>query len=308
MPAPKNVRGTRRSNLIRLQIQSWSPYKNTGIYTHWVGGDIGVWFWDQDAVLEAMRSIEADPKEFTVVPEPALQPHPENGISYIHGLEGFAAQVWNQDEVISSRWWKAQPTEQQWHDFLRTGHCDLIDLPEPGPRPEWLTSPWPKHEILDQLAFDVDTIKRYLPAFFLVLLAPILFFMAKITHLGIASSLIASKSSALSKTYGPLFNDKRKAEQNVVDIRKILEVAPCPQPLELLKLIAEKLPPTDAHIVDMRYQKQMLSFTLLSEQKLDATFFVRVLETIPVIESVSTEPGKQKNTLTLTMKVKKKWA
>lgn len=307
MPAPKGVRGARRTNLIRLQIQSWSPYKNTGVYTHWVGGDISVWFWDQDAVLNAMQSIEADPKEFHVVPEPVLQPIPEEGITYIAGLEGFSAQVCKNHEVISSRWWKTEPSAQQWQDFLRTGHVDGTGKPAASERPAWLSAPWAKHEILDQFAFDVDTIRRYLPVFGLLLLAPLLFFMAKITHLGIAASVISVKSDKLSKTYGPLFNDKRQAEQNAIAIRKILEVAPYPQPLEILKLLAEKLPPTDARIVDIRFQKQMLTLTLISDQKLDATFFVRVFETIPLIENVSTEPGKQKNTLTLNMKVKKKW-
>ena len=303
---PQDVKGTRRTNLLRLQINSISPYANPGIYTHLIGDHVNVWIWDNNKVEDAIDSTGSKPSQFSIVPETSLKEPLKDGIRLIQGLEGVEGQVWTDGSLINSRWWLKAPTDEDWKLFTRTAGV-TSDLPEVQARAPWLKSAWTKNNALQEFAFSTEMLVEYLPYAAVFIIAPLLFLLTHSIHMNFKVSSIDSALIQLEKEIEPTLKNKKQAEEYARKIKQLLALSPYPEPLQLLTFIAEKLPPNDAQVTKMRYQKQKLFITLASSHSLDASFYVKLFEKSPTFENVSAQTDQNQNELNLTLSVKKIW-
>ena len=104
---PGRGRKPMQATLLKLKQQAASPDNMFHVSPDYHGKSGGAW---EYPVMEnyAGRSI----------PESLLYPSMSNGSRLLKNLSGFEGQVWKDESLIASRWWKNQPSDEAWKKFI----------------------------------------------------------------------------------------------------------------------------------------------------------------------------------------------
>jgi hypothetical protein len=131
---------------LRLQVEAWRPFANTGARLALLGEDGIALAWDASAAQQQLRADGLAPERCQFLPETLVQPAGADGLRLLRCAEGFEAQRWSDGFLRASRWWADPLTAQDWQEFVHaSGAGDAGSTP---PEPQELgiaTGAWVKH-------------------------------------------------------------------------------------------------------------------------------------------------------------------
>lgn len=302
---PGNLAGNRRLNYIRTQVHSLSPFDQTDFCLDWGPKTVGVWFWDKAMVQAELDKLKE--KQARVIPETCLKTNRNNGLCFVHCLDGFEGQIWHKGTLVSSRYWAQQPTQSDWTLFTRSSPLvaptESITL-DTQPFSE---KPWIHQGGLSQLTFDKATAIQLAPIPLIVLAAITGFYLSYDIHIATRIASLNRKITKIEEQSAPLISAKEKTLQRSKQVLKILSYNPYPSPLALLDRIGSFLPPTDAHIESIRHENGKLTLMLQSSDSLEATTYVKLFENDPYFDNVNADQGSDTKTLKLSADVRPLW-
>jgi len=281
---------------LNLRIQQWSPFEETGRYVVWDKKRAHVWIWDEVLCREAR--VEAGVKKTRVLPETVLHPSREKGLYFISCLEGVEAQVWQDNRLMASRWWGESPTEDEWARFLLANDLNP-NLQKLDPQePEWLKRPWGRSSGgRARLSLWHERAWLYLG------LAGFSFLLvwqgASTWKWRQAAMALEERAAALTAEMEPGLEARAKAMEALSDVEKLLALDVYPHQIQLMAVAAEKFPAKGMRLVEWRYNKGHLTFTVQGQEKkdLDPRYYVKAYQEVPFFKDVSAEEGSQPNHL-----------
>ena len=120
---------------LELAAKARSPFSSPRVRLVWGQIGIGVWTWPSD-------DLDGDIKEALQIPESLFHTAVEGPVLRVCS-DGYEGQIWDNEEMIASRWWSSLPSAKAWDGFLRSSWSgDAISLPTPS-RPDRVTAPPP---------------------------------------------------------------------------------------------------------------------------------------------------------------------
>ncbi|GAB5455981.1 MAG: hypothetical protein Hens2KO_22100 [Henriciella sp.] len=101
---------------IKLSIAQNSNLENSGIFVEptddAAAGFLNCWVWDAD---QAAQHIKANS---LLIPETYARVKNTEGARLVECMYGFEGQIWNKNSLLASRWWRSEPDEQDWLEFV----------------------------------------------------------------------------------------------------------------------------------------------------------------------------------------------
>lgn len=131
----RHIPNAKRSDALKYQIDSHSPWPDTSYQVAWRQGYAQLWLWPAQLLG---RANQATLSHVEAVFWPALA----DGLRVIQCTTGYDLQYWQQGRLQASRWYATAPdlTQQQW--FARSQGQRLAQLLVVQ-SPELLQQPWP---------------------------------------------------------------------------------------------------------------------------------------------------------------------
>lgn len=129
------VPAAHRSQALMVKLQAWQPFESPDYWYGWHDGTAHVWAWSAKEAEHELDSSE------TAVPESVLYPPKHDGVRVLEVSDGFEGQLWEQGQLILSRWWSKLPDESQWGRFLRAGGQSAGRMPQLE-KFAWTARPW----------------------------------------------------------------------------------------------------------------------------------------------------------------------
>ncbi|MDP1725125.1 MAG: hypothetical protein Q8L85_10550 [Alphaproteobacteria bacterium] len=311
-PLPQNVKGKKRFNLISLQMHTASPFTNTASFSHWTKTGVSIWFWNQDEVNKKMAEYNLSPKTTIVYPETALIDPLQSGMRLIECLEGYEGQIWDQHQLITSRWWDHYPDDQEWLQFWRSaGQISTLyaqDKPSSAKEAIIDTKSW-AHTRPIAGGFTTESLysREAIAVLALILILPLSFYGGQILNDYLTLEEIEQNILALESQTKKIDIERKKAEANNDKIKKLLAFDAYPSPITLLAKIVEKIESPTLKIIEFKFNSATINMVLHDETPPDAVSFLALMEKIPYFEQPNAEPGFARNTIRVTLKVKKLW-
>jgi hypothetical protein len=131
-----------RAAAARHLVLAWQPFDRPEHRLVTRGEAVLAFAWDADAVQGLLREGGASP-EAMLWPESLLREPQDQGVRVIHALEGVEAQCWRDGMLTASRWWRGDPTQDEWSSFLRqSGQDATLSYDACRADPAWRGSPW----------------------------------------------------------------------------------------------------------------------------------------------------------------------
>ena len=179
------------------------------------GKQAGVWSWET-AMPEADTNLDpALLRGLTTFPESLARKGLEEGTRLVRCIDGIEGEIWSGGFLLASRWWPAEPTEDEWHYFLRSARVsgetsDILKKSVPKPRDaEWITGIPPIQPDDRSLSASLSP-SRLAAIFALFALAVVIFDLTKI---GIHTLQIRNIEQRLS--------ENSEARSNLARLRRV---------------------------------------------------------------------------------------
>lgn len=295
-----DIPAARRDSVLQLKIEQFSPFKDYASYIVWQGGQAQVWIWDNQQ--QQTLAMESGIKKTACLPETLLQKRCyQNTQQLLQCLEGFEGQVWKDGVLIGSHWWAQIPDETQWANFQRAHSLPAIDgVPDPIDEP-LLKRPWgrsKKHFSRFRLYQERIWITLGAAIFSVV----ISWQLVSIWKLQQAIEPLQTEIDQLSEDIAPILSARNQAVADKQQVEKIRALALYPSQLELMTLVAEKLPRGNAKLIEWDYQTGELRFTI-ETSRVDHTFYVSTFQAIPLFSEVKAEAGRQSNQIVISLRI-----
>jgi hypothetical protein len=309
---PEAVKGKKRVNLLNLQIQSFSPFEDSGSYAHWADNGVCVWFWNQARVKQQVESLGFKFEDFVIIPESALVKSQKDGLRLLKCLDGYEAQMWDQGQLMVSRWWPVMPEQSQWMHFYRSigaySAKQSAEMPDDAITLPIGTQSWARQRYISG-GFTYESLisKEALAVLLLLIAIPFAYEGGKIYHYYNTKDDLSYQISVLEETTRVISKSSTQAEKNVQNIKKIISLDPYPHPLTIMARVAEVLPNAGVTLRNFKFARGKVEMQLKGAAGLDAAGYVESLERVPYFEAVNADPGFGGNTLKITFTVKKIW-
>lgn len=128
------VPAAKRAPALALQVASWSPFTTSDGAVAWhPDGRASVWCWSADDLEAAWREGAGADQLPRRMPESALYPAPaSDGLRLLKTLDGIEAQLWQDSELVASRWWPQAPDARDLLSFQQDA-SRAPDQFEPAP-------------------------------------------------------------------------------------------------------------------------------------------------------------------------------
>jgi len=115
-----SVPASRRAAAVGAQVRAWAPFAETGCCVLWFAQGAGLFAWDARRIRELLAGSPGLTSWMSFVPDSAhIAAPPSDGVRLVRGIEGFEGQVWKDGHLEVSRAFLEQPSEVDWHNFLR---------------------------------------------------------------------------------------------------------------------------------------------------------------------------------------------
>ena len=300
-----DIPAARRESVLQLQIKQWSPFREYDRYCVWQGGQVQVWIWDKPQQQDMLTDVGI--KQAAVMPETVLYTRQTTDtVLLVQCLEGVEGQVWKNGLLVGSRWWAQVPESREWINFQRMHSLPANDNIPPALEEPLLERPWrqKKNYVSHLNVFQEPLLVILGAAVFTILLS------WQITHIWIwqqALGQVQTQVDKLQDSITPILTARTQALENKKHFENLLTFNPYSSQLEILTLVAEKLPPRqEAKILEWFYQLGELRF-ILEVKKIDPAFYINTFQTQPLFTEIKTKTGKGKksNRISISMKLSK---
>jgi hypothetical protein len=109
-----------------------SPFDKPGYWVDWQQGKANIWLWDQkrqDSMRQGITELSATTVIETVPESIYTQPGSDERQLW-KSKDGFIGQFWRQDKLLGESWWRTQPTDADWLDFLKSVSQPPTEAPQ----------------------------------------------------------------------------------------------------------------------------------------------------------------------------------
>lgn len=302
------IPSAKRDQALRLELERWSPFPDSGYYIAWSGDTALVWCWDEGRVLQALAESRLNPNRLTVIPETLLYPSYPSGLRLVKCSEGYEGQLWQESHLVHSRWWQAPPNASEWLAFQRDAGLPPEQQTAQPPSPHTLqlqARPWARASSMDLHRQRLMLGERLSLALLVIALAlPTLWYGLGILKLNQAHARLTAEMGQLEQKARPLLAARSQALDEASRINDMRDMDPYPGQLELLAKVAEILPKTDIFIKEWNFQNGKLKLTLSSSGPLSSTYLVETFQKADYFGGVRASSSHDPRNLTLEMDVR----
>lgn len=301
-----HVPRAKRRPALALKLPVWSPFRNTGFHSVWMGSAAMVWFWDADAV--GGRTSQAAGREHgeptRVLPEPVFYPRKPDGVHMQACREGFDLQHWRADALLDSFWFPARPDDRQTDWFLaRCGiEASAADVVVPPPRtsafdPEpWAARVSPR----EWLEANEATV---VAAGMLALAMLALWQEVRFRKTQYLTQTVEAAFARIQDEIAPLLQARNELVRLSRRNLALSDLLATPSQAHLMGEVDRALPSTAATFHEWRYQRGSLSI-VIEDAAADPIAYVRALEAHPLFDQVKAEQARKVGRLKISMRVK----
>ncbi|HCR93573.1 MAG: hypothetical protein CMH91_04075 [Oceanicaulis sp.] len=288
MPNPPGGQSLRRYEAAKLSAKARTPIADPAFHFDWGQDRIGIWSWPR-SLTQTLTDFEGE-----ILPETVLHPPLQSGARLVSATEGYEGQVWRDNQLVASRWWPSRPTASDWSGFLRaTRTPDTGEgVPEPV-EPRLLdkpANPQPYTALLDRIrAISL----RDIAALALVTLAvPGLYLLGQWVQLSQAQSSVSAELDELSQQTAEISAARQSAQQAANELAIYADVLNRRHPAALLASVSEELARFSIRLDAFEQTEDSVTLTLHASDDFAPESLVRAMESNPLMNSVSLEPGR----------------
>jgi hypothetical protein len=302
----KNLTKAQQSQALRLQIGQWSPYVRSGQYVVWEPEHALVWAWDADRLDADLAGQKLKPKTTRIIPESLLHSPLPSGLRLVTCLDGVEGQLWQNQRLVHSRWWKAPPNTSEWHNFQRDAGLapdqgEYQGVPTPAALP-WQKQPWAKSADLSRSQNQTLPHEIWLIGGTLLLLAGFTTsYGIELVKTRLAVAQLKLELDTATQNARPVLEARRTALEALTRIETLQATHPYPEPLALFAEVAKQLPRDSSYLKEWNYQNGRLKINIASPNKLPSSFVVKKLQDTGWFNNVQAVPATDPTVLTLTM-------
>ena len=295
MPNTPGGHRLRRYEAAKLSAKARTPIAHPEFYFDWSANRIGVWSWPKE-LSEGLADFEGE-----VLPETVLHPPLENGARLVAAIDGFEGQVWNDNQLVASRWWPRRPELIDWTAFLRATRVPETASAVPAalepvflPRP---ANPQPYTALLDRVR---AANWRDITALALVCLAvPGLFLFGQWMQLSQTQSSLTAELAALSRETAEISVARQSAQQASYELAAYAATLNRRHPAALLASVSEELARFSIQLDSFEQTEDELTLIMQTSDDFAPESLVRAMENNPLMHNVRLEPGRTQGDWTL---------
>ncbi|MEM6485838.1 MAG: hypothetical protein AAF662_12755 [Pseudomonadota bacterium] len=274
---------------VAMQALRYSPFKEFEKLT--IGQEesrLILWIWDADWMQKLRQQLPIAAKNLPVVPETLFRSRRSDGAFLVPCHQGFELQVWQDNRLVSSRWYPEEPKEQQLHLALRAEGVNAVAARVPTS--DWLPRPWSERER------DLRSLIRDEKNIFLAGVAVLLFISA--VHFGfgaitsVKSQWVGRQIESLGEGVDQRLTMRNDLEQLRDENTELLSLFVPFSQVELLAEFTAALASVDYQLVDWNYTEGTLLATIRN-RKLDTRDVVTRLEKRDLFHDLRIEPGNR---------------
>ncbi len=228
------------------------------------------------------------------LPESLAQAPHSDGARLVRGLSGFEGQIWNNSNLVASRWWASQPRSNDWDGFIRAAQeaFSLLDTaPLDTALPAAVEVPWRD----DIPVFDIDKerLSQVLSPKNIGLIAATLVACTSLYITGqfarekIALNTVASATENLRGDTEQIQSQRRRALTNMSYVRRYRALGDNGTLLVALASIAGVIGQTDLGIERATLRDGTLELRLKGKDEISVPDVVSLLEAEATLSNVS---------------------
>ena len=283
--APRARSDFRALQAVELAKTARTPYRNPAYHLDWGEGSVGVWSWPADL------TDKLDGFEGRAAPETVLKDRGD-GPRLVRCLDGFEGQVFENGELVASRWWPLQPDETQWRSFVRGARGD-IDAGSPAPITLDMAAaarPAPLLQRLDGLRRSGwrDIAALAVVAF----LAPGLFLAGQAVHLCLQARSLSSELEVLREDAAELSAARSAAQQSIATLQTYSAAIDTPHPAFLLAEFIDVITQFEADLSEFEVRDGRLTAAISTPSGFQPAPLVQALENGTLFSELRIEPGR----------------
>lgn len=284
---PPGTISPRTVKAAQMAAQARTPFRDAEVYLVWGKTQVGVWSWSK-STLEAFAGSEC-----RAVPETVLHA-PAEGLVLRACLDGFEGQLWQDSELLASRWWPYQPAADEWTAFVR-GLKGEYPTAVPVPMRAAPVSPSqpPVYRLLQLVQRPA---RKDLAALAILLLGlPVLFLGGESLNLQASIYRANSELASLQDVTGEVVEARTQARYGASQIAAYSDTLHKPHPMEILAVFAEAAADAETQLERANITDARLEMVLQSSEALSPAALVELLESHPTLSRVRFAPLGQQN-------------
>ena len=272
-----------RLGYIRVQLQSWSPFPRADYSLSFGARGAMVFAWDKALVEERSTLAGLAIPLQRAAPESLLLAPLQEGLRLCRCIDGVEAQLFQQGELVQSRWWPAPPDAAEWINFQRScGKQPMETVPdiEPaGTTAHWLGEPWVETELL-QVLLDRPALRVHqgLAAAAFLLAVPTLWLLKGWFATDARVDALEREQQSVQSRASPLMQARDEALKGLASLELLLGQIDKPAPISLLARLSRQLPHDGTVLRELEWQGADLRITLTPAPGASRTAYVKALE------------------------------
>jgi hypothetical protein len=295
-----------RAQALDLQLRQWVPYAQPGYRALWANGIATVFCWDTPFVQAAMAEQGLNAARTRILPETMLRSPGTDDIRLVECLQGYEGQIWQEGQLLATRYWRQRPDNPSWFLFQRDlsdDHSRMLPQVPTATTLPLLDKPWKARHQTNALAWDVWRNEKWLYFAIMLVALPVITW-----HLSQLAGYIAT-NQALEQTLqdvqvqvAPFAQARGKALTAIVASQRLLDLDPYPSQLQLMAWMAENLLKKGDQLSEWDYQQGgKLRITLDTAIESKATALVEILNKAAWFQDIRATPGNKPNRVSLEM-------
>jgi len=278
------ARSNNAARALVYQVKHAQPFENATVRIVPDKGDkldAGAWAWGS----EQFDGKDNDTR--LVVPEALVRTPARNGARLVKCHDGVDGEVWKGGSLIGSRWWRNNPSQNEWRLFLRACQTSAGAVPE-SIDPVWRTD-------IPRTAFTRETVNAYFSPMRLALTVAgisiffLSFYSAQLGYLTYRTNHASQSMQTILDTERALFDARAGALSANAQIDLMQSIGRTWTVLEALAVVSDEFSGQPALLRNFRFDNGDCEFEINPSETLDVPQIVERLEKFPLFEDVFVE-------------------
>ena len=295
-----------RAQALDLQLSQWAPYAQPGYRALWANGIVTVFCWDTPFVQAAMVDRGLNAARVRILPETMLRSPATDDIRLVECLQGYEGQIWQEGQLLATRYWRKPPDNPSWILFQRDASVDQSRMLPQVPTSNALAlldKPWKARHQTSALAWDGWRNDKWLYfAAMLAALPVITWHLSQLAGYIAVNQTLEQTLQDVQSQAAPFAQARGKALTAIAASQQLLDLDPYPSQLQLMAWVAENLLKKGDQLSEWDYQQAgKLRIALDTAVETKATALVEILHKNPWFKDIRATPGNKPNRVSLEM-------
>ena len=212
-----------------------------------------------------------------------------HGYRLVKCLIGIEGQVWNDNQLLASRWWHNEPSVQEWEAFIRVSPIEFDNVQSSKPDIETIAFR-DNIPLFGYDKFDLNNIVSPGPAAIIVSCLSLFFLSfasAKYGNYRSQLSTIEVQKSEISSDTNLILSKRRKALANRASVSQFQKVEPDYSLTEALAALSAVLRNQNISLRELRLRTNEIEFRLLGAKDISMSELVADLEKTLALTNVN---------------------